>query len=189
MKELLKIFFALFFICLMTFSTINVFAEDSDISNQTNSTNSTNSTNTTKTVTKNAVVQPMSTSVSVTVTPSSINLGTLMADGLENTYTGAAAVRVRAYSLFGSGTLTVRAAGDFTKGTDISKTIALSNFKYNCSGYVDKTPFTTTDTEIDTYFSWILGSYDNTYTMNYYITIPTGTDPGIYNTTIYYMAT
>ncbi len=191
MKELLKILSILIFISIITFSTINVFAEDSDNSNQINNTNSTNTENeTNKTVTSNAVVQPMSFSASINITPQSpsiLNLGTWPADGAEHTYIGATNVTVNASWIL-NGNLTVRAADDFTRGTDTSRTIALSNFKYDCPGYVNsKTSFTTTNSLIDDY-SWNWNWY-HTYTMNYYITIPVGTDPGTYNTTIYYTAT
>lgn len=194
MKELLKIFLVLFFISLITFSTLSVFAEDSDTSNQTNDTNETNKTNEiNKTVANDAVIQPMaSTSVSINITPQSVNLGTWPADGAEHTYSGITTVQVHATGWWGffntSGDLTVRAKGDFTRGTDISKTISLSNFKYDCPNYVSKTPFTTTDSEIDQYAAgW--GGNTYIYTINYYLTIPTGTDPGTYNTTIIYTAT
>ena len=189
MKELLKIFFALFFICLITFSTINVFAADTVISNQTNSTNS---TNTTKIVTKNAVVQPMSLSVSVSVTPESVDFGNLTANGGENTYANAAIVQVRAFNFIfgGGGTLSVRADSAFTMINDNSKTIALNNFKYDCPTVsLGKTAFTTTDSEIAQYSPPFIGTVRKTYYLNYYLTIPYGTDPGNYTTTVYYTAT
>lgn len=184
MKELLKIFLALFFICLITFSTINVFAADTVILNQTNSTNS---TNTTKTITKNAVVQPM-VATGITVTPTTINLGTLPADGKEYTFTSAANVTVTAWALLvDDGNVTVRASGNFVNSADTSKTIPLTNFKYGCQGYVDKTSFTTSDSLVANYDVILYSRI--TYHMDYYLTIPTGTDPGTYTTTIYYMAT
>lgn len=190
MKELLKIFFVLFFISLLTFSTIGVFAEDSNSSNLINDTNSTNSTNSTNTtVTKNAVVQPMSISTSITVTPSSVNFGSLPADGLEYTYAGVTTVQVSATGLWilTPGNVTVRAGNDFTRGTDTSRIISLNNFKYDCSGdsVVAKTSFTKDDVAIDQFYP-ISNQY--AYTLHYYLTIPKGTDPGVYNTTITYTA-
>ena len=190
MKELLKIFFVLFFISLMTFSTINVFAEDSNSSNLINDTSSTNSTNSTNTtVTKNAIVQPMSVSTSISVTPSSINFGSLPADGLENNYSGVTTVEVTAFQFLSSGNLTVK-ANDFTRGTDTSRTILVSNLKYDCSGdaAITKRSFTNNEALVDTYSWAILKEYDCTYTLHYYLTIPVGTTPGNYNTTIVYTA-
>lgn len=184
MKELLKIFLVLFFISMITFSSISVFAEDSGISNQTNNTNSTKNT----TITNNAIIQPMSISVSIDVNPSSINLGTLPADGVERTYNGATTARVQALGL--SGYLYIRAVGDFTMGADTSRRIPLNNFQYSCPEVsADKTSVTTADPgSVIHRYTYFLG-YDHTYYMNYYLTIPTGTDPGTYNTTIIYTAT
>jgi hypothetical protein len=184
MKEFLKIFSVLFLISSLAFGSISVFAENTSVPDTINNTNDTNNTN--EIVTDNAVIQPMSISVSLTVTPTTINLGNLAADGQEHIYTGATTARVEAIGL--SGYLYVRATGDFTRGTDTSRTISLNNFKYDCPEVsVGKTQFMTTDQTIHRY-TYFLG-YDHTYDMNYYLTIPTGTDPGTYNTTIIYTAT
>ena len=196
MKELLKVFFVLFFISLVTFSTISVFAEDSsnfDQLNGVNNTNSTNSTNSTnKTVTGNAIIQPMSLLVSVTVTPGNVDFGHLVAGGSEGTITNAATVQVRATNIIfgGGGELSIRSGGAFTRGTDTSNVIALNNFKYECPTVsLNKTAFTTTNSEIDQYSAPFIGTVRKTYYMNYYLTVPAGTTPGNYNTTIYYTAT
>lgn len=186
MKELLKIFFVLFFISLITFSTISVFAEDLNNSNQTNVTNSTNSTN--KTVTKNAIVQPMSVLISLDVSPDTINFGGLPADGREYPYSGVTTVDVSATEiLWDTGSLTVK-ANDFTRGTDTTRTILVNNLKYDCSGDVslNKRSFTKNDVTIDTYPGALWRTYQGTYNLHYYLTVPVGTDPGNYNTTIFY---
>ncbi len=182
MKELLKIFSVLFFISLITFSGMNVFAEDLASSNHMNDTNITNTTNgTNTTVTSNAIVQPM-TATGLTVTPTSINLGVWPSDGIEHTYTSVTNVTVTAWGL--TGNLTVRASGDFISGTN---RIPLNNFKYDCPGYINsKTSFTTVDSIIDDYTYLIY--YHTTYTMDYYLTIPIGTTPGTYSTNITYAA-
>jgi hypothetical protein len=189
MKDLLKIFLVLFFISLLTFSSISVFAEDLNISNQTNDTNATNSTtNGTKNVASDGIIQPMSLTTSISVTPQNINLGTWPADGTEHTITNAATVQVNASNFIfgGDGQLRVRASGDFASGTN---TIPLSNFKFDCPGNITKTTFTTSDIVIDDYSPPFIGTIRNTYHINYYITVPPGTYPGTYSTTIIYTAT
>jgi hypothetical protein len=186
MKEMLKIVVILLFLSLITFSSISVFAENAYNSNQTNSTNDTNVTNktTNATVTNNAVIQPMSLYVSLTISPSTtVNFGTLTADGTEHTFTGATTAHVTSW--LGNGGLYVRSSGNLISSTN---SIPLINLKYDCPGYASKTQFSTTDSLIDQYNSGLFG-YDYTYTMNYYLTVPTGTYPGTYNTTIIYTAT
>ncbi len=186
MKELFKIFFVLFFISLITFSTISVFAEDLNNSNQTNVINSTNNNSSgNKTVTKNAIVQPMSIWVSVTETPSTINFGSLVADGVEHTYINATNVTVSAVGI--TADLYVSASDDFKSG---SNSIPLSNFKYTSldSSYTTtKKSFTTSNELVGTYAYLLVGS--KTYHMNYFLTIPEGTEPGTYTTKITYTAT
>lgn len=189
MKELLKIFSVLFFISMITFSTIGAFAEDSGISNQTNDTNNTNKTNQTRSNTSvDGSIQPMSVWVELTVNPiPSVNLGTLAADGVEHTYTNVTSVRVRSW--LGNGELRVRATGDFININNASQTIPLNNFQYDCPGYVTKRSFTTTNYVIDQYNAGLLNIYDETYYMNYYLRVPPPTNSGTYNTTIIYTAT
>lgn len=198
MEEKYNILFAALIIAFISVSILCVYADDSNSSNSTN--NSTNSTNVTKKVTKGAIVQPMSTSsTSIQVTPQEVNMGPWNADGTQHIISNAATVKVHAEAGWFSrkdGYLYVRASGNFVSSTNPSSTISLGNFQYRCPGYVDTmTTFSTTDYPIyhyypDIYFP-LLGLYgsDYTFNMNYYLTIPVGTEPGIYSTTIIYTAT
>jgi len=135
----------------------------------------------------NAPVQPMAWFLGLTVTPRSVNLGTVVPDGAERTFTDVTTVRVQAFDPFGgSGSLYVRASGDFINSANTSQRIPLNNFQLSSLGYVTKRPFTTTDQLIHHFsFRWW---YDNTYIMNYYLRVPLYTYPGIYSTTIIYTA-
>ena len=185
MKDRYNILFAVFSIIFIVASIFSVYA---DSSNSSNVTNSTNSSNITKNITKNAIIQPMSLSTSISVTPPTANFGTLDADGTEHSLTNAAVVQVNASNFIfgGDGTLSVRATGDFTSGTN---SIPLSNFAYECQGNVTKTTFTTVNSPINDYSPPIIGTVRNTYYLKYYLTIPVNTAPGTYSTTIIYTAT
>ena len=186
MKEVYNMFVVLLILSVITISVISVSADDLNSSNSTD--NSTNSTNVTKNLTKNAGIQPMSLSTSISVTPKTADFGNLTADGTEHNITNAATVQVNATNFIwgGGGTLSVRASGDFINGTN---SIPLSNFKYECPGNVSKTSFTTDDSPIDQYAPPFIGTIRNTYHINYYLTVPTNTYPGTYSTTIIYTAT
>ena len=181
MRELYNILYITLILTILIVSIFSVYADDYNSSN--NSTG--NTTNTIKTnVTNNAVVQPMSWSISVDITPSTVNFGSLSADGNEHTYAGVTNVTVSAIGF--SADLYVSASGDLVKGTS---NIPLNNLKYSCSDadpVIGKTPFSTSNTLIDNYYYLIISS--KTYNMDYYLTIPAGTDSGKYNTTITYTA-
>jgi hypothetical protein len=184
-KERYNIIFAVFAVIFVIASIFSVYA---DSSNSSNLTNSTNTTNITRNLTPDAIIQPMSLSTSISVTPPTADFGTLDADGAEHTLTNAAVVQVNASNFIfgGDGTLSVRATGDFTSGTN---SISLSNFAYECQGNVTKTTFTTTNSPIDDYSPPFIGTIRNTYYMKYYLTVPVNTAPGTYSTTIIYTAT
>lgn len=184
-KDRYNILFAVFSIIFIVASIFSVYA---DSSNSSNLTNSTNTTNVTRNLTQNAIVQPMSLSTSISVTPQSVSMGPWDANGDEHYVPNAATVQVNAsnFILGGDGTLSVRATGDFTSSTS---SIPLSNFKYECLGNVSKTLFTTTNSQIDSYSPPIIGTIRNTYHINYYLTVPVGVDSGTYSTTIIYTAT
>ena len=184
-KERYNIIFAVFAI---TFVIASIFSVYADSTNSSNATNTTNTTNVTQNLGGNAIVQPMSLSTSITVTPDTVNMGPWDADGAEHYISNAATVRVRATNFIfgGGGTLSVRATGDFTSGTN---SIPLSNFKFECPGNVSKTQFTTSNSQIDDYSPPFIGSITNTYHINYYLTVPVSADSGTYSTTIIYTAT
>ena len=181
MRELYNILYITLILTVLIVSIFSVYADDSNSSN--NSTG--NTTNPIKTnVTNNAVVQPMSWSISVDITPSTVNFGAFDADGSEHAYTG---TDVTVTAIGFSANLYVRSAGDLSSSTN---TIPLNNFKYSCSDadpVISKTAFTTTNTLVDSYSYLLINS--KTYNMYYYLTIPPGTDSGNYNTTITYTAT
>lgn len=189
MNEYNSTIFTTLLLFTLVISLFTVSADDSKtnaIDNLNNDTNSTNSTNNTKSnASVKAPIQPMSVTVTVTANPTSLNFGAVNADGLEHTFTGATTVRVQALGL--SGDLYVRASGDFINSANASQKIPLTNFKYDCPGYAAKKPFTTNNELIHHYTYFLI--YDTTYTMNYYLTIPTYTDPGVYSTTVIYTAT
>ena len=181
MKERYNIIFAVFAVIFVIASIFSVYA---DSSNSSNSTNNTNSTNVTKNASKSIIVQPMSILSNVEADPATVNFGNLAADGTEYTFTRATTVSVS--SLLGSGGLYVRASGDFTSGTN---RISLSNFKYGgqySGGTISKKAFTTDDEILKSYSGLF---HSETVYMDYYITVPEGTEPGTYTTTITYTAT
>lgn len=183
MRESYNIFCITLILTILIVSIFSVYADDSNSSNITGNSTSTNITKTN--VTKNAAVQPMSIWVSVTETPSTINFGSLMADGVEHTYINATNVTVSAVGITAS--LYVSASGDFKSG---SNSIPLSNFKYtspDSSSTTTKKSFTTSNELVGTYAYLLVGS--KTYHMNYFLTIPEGTEPGTYTTKITYTAT
>lgn len=184
MKERYNIIFVVFAITFVIASIFSVYADSSNSSNSSNSTNSTNSTNITKNASKSIVVQPMSILPDVEATPSTVNFGNLTADGTEYNFTRVTTVTVS--SLVGSGGLYISASGDFTSGTN---RIALNNFKYSgqySGGTISKKAFTTGNELLKSYSGLF---HSETVYMDYYITVPEGTEPGTYTTTITYTAT
>lgn len=159
---------------LVLVSVLTVFADN-------NTTTNTSLNNTT-----NLSVQPMSANAAVTVSPSTVNLGTLMPDGTQHSYPGITTVRVTDSGLLYRTTLSVKASGAFVNTRDPSSTISLSNFMYDNPQSGAKTAFTTGTVQIDQWTGWIFGPVDETVSMNYYLTIPTFTTNGTYTTTITY---
>jgi len=143
--------------------------------------NETNQTSNKSNTTNNTTVQPLSVWSSVSVTPSTLNLGTVPPDGIERSYQNAATVTVT-YILAFDDHLYVRATGDLIGANG---SIPLSNLKFSTSN-VPKRSFTTTNYIIANY-SGLLGTL--TVPMNFYITVPSYTDPGTYSVTIIYTAT
>ena len=150
----------LFILCLVT--SINAI-NSQDPANQTN--NTTNTTNSSSSL----GVQPL-VAQSITVTPASLNLGTLLADNIQNSFLNSVSVTSKGT---GTGNLYVRAVGDFTQTGNISSTITLANFKYNGFGNaaLPITPLTTTNYLVNTF----TGNYNSKVSVNYYLTVPYGT--------------
>lgn len=167
--ELVLVVFVLGFI-MVSINAVN----SQDPVNQTN--NTTNVTNTSTEI----GVQPLA-AISISINPTSLNLGTVLADNIERSFVSSTNVTV-----FGTGTgnLYVRAGADFTQTGNATNIISLANFKYNGFGNagLPKTSLTTTNALVNT-FNTI---YYSTVPVNYYLTVPCGTSPGTYNTTIIY---
>ncbi|KUK01587.1 MAG: Uncharacterized protein XD44_0329 [Methanobacteriaceae archaeon 41_258] len=144
--------------------------------------NETNQTLNKSNITNNTTVQPLSAWSSVSVSPSTLNLGTLPPDGIERSYPNAATVTVR-YLLAFNDHLYVRANGDLIGPN--GSTIPISNLKFSTPN-VPKRSFTTSDYIIANY-SGFWGSF--TVPMSFYVTVPPYTDPGTYSVTIIYTAT
>ncbi|MBC7100450.1 MAG: hypothetical protein H5T40_02280 [Methanobacteriales archaeon] len=144
--------------------------------------NETNQTSNKSNTTNNTTVQPLSVWSSVSVTPSTLNLGTVPPDGIERSYQNAATVTVTYFWAFDDDHLSVRATGDLIGANG---SIPLSNLKFSTSN-VTKRSFTTTN--------YIIANYSGPWgilrvPMNFYITVPSYTDPGTYSVTIIYTAT
>lgn len=174
-KDIKKMLFAVSLVLLILVSVLTVVADNNTTNNTTNLSLN-NSTNIT--------VEPMSSRASVTVSPSTVNLGTLMPDGTEHSYTGISTVSITDYGLIFNTNLYVRASGAFVNTADPSSTIPLSNFKYDNPDTGSKTSFTTSNTLVKSWTSFLYLS--DTVRMNYYLTIPIFTGNGTYTTTITY---
>ncbi len=171
--DIKKIVFAVSLVLLILVSVLTVFADN-------NTTNTTNNTT-------NRSMAPLGIGVAVTVSPSTVNLGTLMPDGTQHDYPGRASVHVTGFNLFTYTNLYVRASGAFVNTADPSSTIPLSNFEYDNPDTGSEIPFTTSDVLVD---RWgVIGFVDETVSMNYHLTIPTFTTNGTYTTTITYSVT
>ncbi len=170
-RDIKRIVFTISLVALILVSFLTVFADN-------------NSSNLSLNNSTNRSVQPMSARASVTVSPSTVNLGTLMPDGTEHSYPGVTTVSVTDWGFIFDTNLYVRASGAFVNTADPSSTIPLSNFKYDNPDTGSKTSFTTSSTLIRTWTSFLILNDD--VSLNYYLTIPTFTTNGSYTTTITY---
>ncbi|HHW04286.1 MAG TPA: hypothetical protein GXX32_00005, partial [Methanothermobacter sp.] len=127
----------------------------------------------------NITVQPLSGHVSVSVTPSILNLGTVPPDGTERSYPNAVNVII---DHNGAGDLYVRANGDLV--SEDGSIISIDNLKSSTQN-VTKTSFTTSNQSILRY----LGTGIERVDMSFYISVPLYADPGTYSVTIIYTAT
>lgn len=114
-----------------------------------------------------------------------INLGSLAADNIQRTFPGGASgEQIRTYSNTAIDVYT-RAAGNLQSG---SNSIALTNFQY--SGGTISLPTSFTVNYFKMYDNWASAPQggSNTAPVNLYMTVPYGTSPGTYTTTIYFSA-
>lgn len=189
MKKLENIILTIIILFILFSSTFFV---SLNISSSANETNQTNKTNITKNITApSPQAVGLFPSVSIQVTPQSLNLGSLVSDGVENSYLSCTKVKLSASQWFSDGTLTlyVKANGDLLSD---SNSINLNNLKYDgfSNSNLNKNVFTTSYSSVK---SWdmtgsIYFSVSDNINGNYYLTIPTGTTPGTYSNNIYYMA-
>ncbi|WJI10282.1 hypothetical protein FGU46_09380 [Methanobacterium sp. CWC-01] len=168
-------------LCLLiiVISLFNVFAVDNTTLNNTN-----DSTDL-KDSSKNAAVKPMSIIIwSFSASPNSVNLGTLYPDNSENSFPSVTTISITAW---GSTDLYVRASGNLISTTNSANNIALSNLQYDGfkNSGLTKRSFTTSDVLVK---SWNGFFISDTVPVNYYLRVPSGTEPGTYTVTIYYTA-
>jgi hypothetical protein len=174
-----KIFLSFFFLVIILISLINVFADD------TIPLNDSKNDSDLKNISKNAAVQPTSIIIwSFSASPNSVNLGTLNPDNTETSFPSVTTISITSW---GSTDLYVRASGNLISTTNPSNTISLSNFQYDGfkNSGLTKRSFTTSDVLVK---SWDAFFISDTVPVNYYLRIPTGTEPGTYTVTIYYTA-
>ena len=176
---------------ILILSIFTVFADTSSNQNNLNDQSNLNGNNTgneTNQAEENpnlsvkAEPQPLAIIIfSFSATPNTLNLGTVQADNSETSFLGRTSISVTA---LGTTDLYVRASGNLVSSTD---NIALSNFQYDGfnNATLTKRPFTTTDTRVR---RWTGIFISDTVPVNYYLRVPTGTDPGTYSVTVYYTA-
>lgn len=146
-----------------------------------------------------SATQPVQVTVSPTVAitafwnslgeNSTISLGSWPADNLEKTFTGGATgEQLKTYSNVPIN-VTVLASGNFAgPGSDV---IPIGNFYYlDSSGTNTKTPFSST-TATNVHMGWAKAPQNPGYltdSIDLYLTIPFGTAPGSYSTSITFQA-
>lgn len=116
---------------------------------------------------------------------STINLGSVLPDGSQNTYAGGATgEQLYTYSSVKIDVYT-KTSGPLTSG---SNSIALTNFRYMGGSVTTTTAFTTNYYKI--YDNWQKAPQGGSRVapINLYLTVPLGTNPGSYNNTIYFSA-
>ncbi|AEG17766.1 hypothetical protein [Methanobacterium paludis] len=116
---------------------------------------------------------------------STIDLGSLAADGLQTTYNGGVSgEQLYTYSNIPIDVYT-RAASDLTSSTN---TIALTNFLYKGGSTSTATAFTTSYAKM--YSNWAKAPQgsSNEADIDLSLTVPFGTNPGSYATTVYFSA-
>lgn len=127
------------------------------------------------------IISPASAAIDLTVTPSTIDFGTVLADGSQVTVSGTITAKSpRNIDLY------VWADGPFANGTN---TISLDpNFQYSINGSAYSV--LGIDHSIPLIANWYKPSWQRPDTLEEYyrLTVPAGTPPGNYTTTIYHVA-
>lgn len=119
---------------------------------------------------------------------SMINLGNLVADNTEDSWIGGSTGEQVETCSNCCIDLYVKASGDFTNH-DTGGTILLANFCYG--GYADsmhKNSFTTEYAKTINNWQKCNPGETRTVPISLYLTVPFGTEPGIYTTTVYHSA-
>jgi hypothetical protein len=115
---------------------------------------------------------------------STINLGSLEADGFQKSWNGG----INGEQIFSYSNVKIdvytRASGDLTSG---NSSIPLNKFLFTGGDISTPTPFATNYTQIIDDWSKAQGN-PNTAPITLYLTVPYGTEPGKYNTTVYFTA-
>lgn len=124
------------------------------------------------------LILPVSAKVDITVSPSTMNFGSTIPDGSTLTFNGTIDTKsnenIDVYTW---------ASGDFTNGSNI---IALNPnlvYKYNNTGSF--IPLSTTPTLVINNWLSDPSGHRPPMNINYQLTVPFGTEPGVYTTTIY----
>jgi len=119
---------------------------------------------------------------------STINLGSLPADGLQATFNGGASgEQIFTYSNVAIDVYT-KASGDFAGGIP-ADTITINNFLWS-NGTSTPAAFTTgyTGAKVLNNIAKAPKSGSTAYPVNLYLTVPVGTNSGSYSTTVYFSA-
>lgn len=169
------------FFSLGSVSSVN--STDQNITNQTNVSMATQ-----------AQANGISPQVSISLTPTTLDLGTRIADGLDYSYLNRTQINVTGSDwdilvVNENLNLYVRSEGPFVNG---SNNILLNNFRYDgfSNSSLPKTAFTTSNSKVKSWhlYGFLYDSVSDTVYSNYYLTVPLGTSPGTYTTTVYYTA-
>jgi hypothetical protein len=165
----------IFFVFTILSSLFFVTAQDinsSNITNQINKSTNLKSTN-------NTTLEKDSVSILIK-SPSDVDLGTRIPDGSEKAYINAVSLDLSADV---DSDLSVKCDGDLSATDNPSNTISLNYFEYDGfdNASLSKRPFTTSYSHVK---SW---QGNITVPINLYLTVPIGTKPGTYSTTIYYL--
>ena len=124
------------------------------------------------------LILPVSAKVDITVSPAAMDFGSTMPDGSTLTFNGTIDTKsneiVDVYSW---------ASGDFTNGSNI---IALNpNFAYRYNNTGSFIPLSTSPTLVINNWPSDPSGHRPPMSINYQLTVPFGTEPGVYTTIVY----
>jgi hypothetical protein len=167
---------------LLTIILLTIFSCSFIVSAQElNTSNSSNITNVSKPVAQSSNGSDQNDTVSILIkTPSNIDLGSRISNGEKKAYPDSASLELSSNK---ESDLMVMCQGDLTATDNSSNTISLDNLEYDGFGNssLSHKAFTTTYTHVRSWNGTI------TVPVNLYLTVPIGTKPGTYQTTIYYV--